>query len=260
MEETAHIIKKEDCAEIDRAAGEQPGFYAAVDIETTGLDPKQDKIIEIGAVRVERGLICGQFSTFVNPRRKLEPRIEELTGITDAMVSGAPDIGEVIGQVMDFCGGLPILGHHVIFDYSFLKRAAVNSGLSFEKNGIDTLALCRRFMPEEEKKNLSSACRYFGVEPQTAHRALSDAVSAHLLYQAMFRHHFSESPDLFLGKTLIYKVKKEQPASKKQKEVLRDLLKYHKINLTVQIDYLSRNEISRITDKIIAQYGRIKKR
>ena len=259
MEETAHIIRVDDNGVKGVEADSRPGFYAAVDLETTGLDPKQDKIIEIGAIRVEDGIIQEQFSTFVNPRRKLEPQVEELTGICDEMVADAPDIGAVIGRVLDFCGGLPILGHHIIFDYSFLKRAAVNAGLSFEKSGIDTLALCRRFMPGEEKKNLSSACRYFGVEQQSAHRALADAVSAHLLYQAMVRRHFSECPDLFFGKTLIYKVKKEQPASKKQKEVLRDLVKYHKINLTAQIDYLSRNEISRITDKITAQYGRIKR-
>lgn len=259
MEETAHIIKIENSSRRDKETEIRPDFYTAIDLETTGLDPKKDKIIEIGAVRVEHGSICERFSTFVNPRRALEPQIEELTGITDEMIKDAPDIGEVIGRVAEFCSGLPLLGHHVIFDYSFLKRAAVNCGLSFEKSGIDTLTLCRRFMPEEEKKNLSAACRYYGTEPQPAHRALSDAVSAHLLYQAMFRRHFSECPDPFFSKTLNYKVKKEQPASKKQKEVLRDLLKYHKISLTVQIDYLSRNEISRITDKLIAQYGRIKR-
>ena len=259
MEETAHIIRVEEKAAKGLEADRRPGCYAAVDLETTGLDPKHDKIIEIGAIRVEDGVIQDQFSTFVNPRRKLEARVEELTGIRDEMVADAPDIGLVIGRVLEFCDGLPLLGHHIIFDYSFLKRAAVNEGLPFEKNGIDTLTLCRRFMPGEEKKTLASACRYFGVEQQSAHRALSDAVSAHLLYQAMVRHHFSESPDLFFGKTLIYKVKKEQPASKKQKEVLRDLVKYHKINLTAQIDYLSRNEISRITDKIVSQYGRIKR-
>ncbi len=69
-----------------------------------------------------------------------------------------------------------------------------------------------------------------------------------------------QEPELFLPKTLIYKVKKEQPASKRQKQVLRELLKYHKISLTVQIDSMTRNEVSRMTDKIISQYGRIIKR
>lgn len=249
MQETAHIIKEDES-----------NSYAAIDLETTGLDPKKERIIEIGAVRVEQGEITERFSTFVNPRMELEPRIVELTGIEDAMLFGAPEIGEIIGRVLDFCGELPLLGHHVIFDYSFLKRAAVNAGRNFDRTGIDTLKIARRFMPEEEKKNLAAACAYFEVRQETAHRALSDAVSAHLLYQTMRKCHFHEAPEVFAPKSLIYKVKKEQPASKMQKEVLRELVKYHRINLSVQIDSLSRNEVSRITDKIISQYGRMTKR
>ena len=239
---------------------EIPDSYVAVDLETTGLDPKKERIIEIGAVRVEMGEITARFSTFVNPRMELEPRIVDLTGIEDSMLSGAPEIGEIIGRVLEFCGEFPLLGHHVIFDYSFLKRAAINAGCSFDRAGIDTLKLARRFMPEEEKKNLAAACAYFGVKQETAHRALSDAISAHLLYQTMRKLHFQEAPEAFAAKPLIYKVKKEQPASKMQKEVLRELVKYHRINLSVQIDSLSRNEVSRITDKIISQYGRMTKR
>lgn len=239
---------------------ENKNSYVAIDLETTGLDPKRERIIEIGAVRVEQGEITNRFSSFVNPRMELEPRIVELTGIRDEMLKDAPEISALIREVLDFCGDLPLLGHHIIFDYSFLKRAAVNAGLSFEKNGIDTLKLCRRFMPEESKKNLAAACAWFGVEPEAAHRALGDAVSAHWLYQKLRECHFSDEPGVFSEKPLIYKVKREQPASKMQKEVLRDLVKYHRINLTVQIDSLSRNEASRQIDKIISQYGRITKR
>lgn len=89
------------------------------------------------------------------------------------MTAGAPDIGDVIGRVVELCRDLPLLGHHIIFDYSFLKRAAVNKGLVFEKSGIDTLTLCRRFMPEEEKKNLENASRYYGIKQTDAHRALA---------------------------------------------------------------------------------------
>lgn len=233
--------------------------YTAIDLETTGLDPKRDRIIEIGAARVEAGVVTETYSAFVNPGRTLEDRVRELTGITDDMLADAPRIEEVIGEVLEFCGDRAVLGHHVIFDYSFLKRAAVNHGFSFEKKGIDTLKLCRLFMPEGEKKNLAAACRYFGIGQEESHRALADAVSAHRLYQAMGRAYFSARPEAFSEKPLIYKVKREQPASKKQKEVLRELIKYHKINLTVQIDSLSRNEISRYTDKIISRYGRIDK-
>lgn len=261
MEESAHIIR-EEMNSPKQASGALCGgqdTYVAIDLETTGLDPKHDKIIEIGAVLVSGGEVIQTFSTLVNPRRELDERIEELTGITSDMVAGAPDIGEVIGRIVEFCGELPLLGHHIIFDYSFLKRAAVNQGLAFEKNGIDTLTLCRRFMPDEERKNLGNASLYYGIKQEGAHRAMADALTAHLLYQAVKKIHFSATPEAFSCKPLVYKVKKEQPATKKQKEVLRDLLKYHRINVSVQIDYLSRNEVSRMTDKIISQYGRIKR-
>ncbi|MFT4107193.1 MAG: 3'-5' exonuclease [Lacrimispora sp.] len=234
--------------------------YIAVDLETTGLDPKHDKIIEIGAVRVLDGQIRETYETFVNPHRKLEEEVASLTGISDEQVESAPEIGEVIKEFLEFAGNLPLLGHHVIFDYSFLKRAAVNQGLGFERKGIDTLKLARRFMPSEEKKNLKAACEYFGVEMNLSHRALADAKASHFLYQEIEKRYGGEEAGAFTSQELIYKVKKEQPASKRQKEHLQDLLKYHKIVLSVQTDHLSRNEISRITDKIIAQYGRIRER
>ena len=237
---------------------ENHNSYIAVDIETTGLNAKLDKIIEIGAVKVINGQITERFQTLVNPHRDLQDQTELLTGITMDMLSDAPGIDEVIGALVGFCEeGLPLLGHRIIFDYSFLKRAAVNQKLVFERNGIDTLWLCRHFMPEEEKKNLAAACAFYGIAREQSHRAFADAVDAHLLFQALLDRHGRTEPGEFAEKPLIYKVKREQPASKKQKEGLRYLLKYHKIDLPVQIEYLSRNEISRITDKIILQYGRI---
>ena len=227
--------------------------YIALDLETTGLNPKQDKIIEIGAVRVENGQETGRFHTMLNPHRELEERITELTGIAWDMLKDAPDIVDILEEFLAFCGELPLLGHRIIFDYSFVKRAAVNQGLSFEKNGIDTLTICRRFMPAEESKRLGAACAFYGLTQESAHRALGDALDAHRLYQKLLEKHGAKAPEIFAAK-----VKREQPASKKQKEDLRYLLKYHKIDLPVQIDYLSRNEISRITDQIISRYGRIR--
>lgn len=118
--------------------------YVAIDLETTGLDAKRDRIIEVGAIRVRDGVTEEIFHSMVNPRRRLNPQIQELTGIRDEMVIQAPEIGDIIAGIVNFCEGLPLLGHHVIFDYSFLKRAAVNRGIAFEKDGIDTLKLCLR--------------------------------------------------------------------------------------------------------------------
>ncbi len=251
--ETAQMKRQE---EIVRATDS----YVAIDIETTGLNPKLEKIIEIGAVKVVEGKVVAEKAVLVNPRRLLTCQIQELTGITDEMLVDAPGIEEVIGEYREFCQGFPLLGHRILFDYSFLKRAAINQGMEFEKQGIDTLALCRKFMPTQERKNLTEACIYYGVKQKGVHRALQDAYSATGLYEELKKKYFLQEPELFLPKTLIYKVKKEQPASKRQKQVLRELLKYHKISLTVQIDSMTRNEVSRMTDKIISQYGRIIKR
>lgn len=234
--------------------------YVAVDIETTGLNPKLDKIIEIGAVKVVGGRVAEEFGMLVQPRRQLDERIIQLTGIDDKMLEGAPGAEEVIGRMIEFCIGYPLLGHHILFDYSFLKKVAVNAGLEFEKAGIDTLVLCRKFMPAAERKNLASACRFYQVENQSAHRALSDAHAAHELYQEMMKRHGYGEPEAFVGRTLNYKVKKEQLATKRQKEGLRELIKYHKIDVAVQINHMTRNEVSRMKDNIISQYGRIIKR
>ena len=235
-------------------------IYTALDLEMTGLDVKSDRIIEIGAIRVEHGVVTGTFSTLVSPGRELEARVQELTNITDRMLEGAPGIREAMEGLSAFTDGLPILGHNIAFDYRFLKQAAVDQGMCFERDGIDTLALCRRFMPPDEKKNLGSACQYYGIGPQAAHRALADAFSAHFLYQTLLKRHFEEKPEAFMAKPLNYHVKRRQPATKKQKEVLRDLIKYHKINLSAQIDGLTRNEVSRMIDKIVSQCGRAAER
>lgn len=231
--------------------------YVAVDLETTGIGAKKEKITEIGMVKVLNGQVADTFHTMVNPHRAIPERITELTGITDEMVADAPGIEDVLPDAICFCEKLPLLGHQVIFDYGFLTQAAVNQKIAFAKDGIDTLKLCRMLMPESEKKNLGAACAYFGIVPDTAHRALSDAMSAHLLYAEMKKRFGSEKSKLFEAQKLIYKAKEERQATKRQKQYLQDLLKYHRINVTVQIEHMSGNEISRMIDRIIFTHGRI---
>lgn len=231
--------------------------YVAVDLETTGIGAKREKITEIGMVKVVDGAVVETYHTMVNPHREIPERIVELTGITDDMVKDAPDIEEVLPQVIAFCEGFPLLGHQIIFDYGFLTQAAVNRKLEFKKDAVDTLKLCRYLMPGSEKKNLGAACSYFGIDPETAHRALSDAMSTHLLYAKLMEQFGESRADLFEAKPLIYKAKKERPATKRQKQHLHDLLKYHRIKKTVDMDHMSGNEISRMIDQIIFTYGRI---
>ena len=238
-------------------ADEMINSYVALDLETTGIGARHEKITEIGMVKVIDGETTDTYHTMVNPHREIPKRIVELTGITDDMVKDAPGIEEILDEVLAFTEDLPLLGHQIIFDYGFLVQAAVNQKRKFEKYGVDTLKLCRYLMPGEEKKNLSAGCAYFAVTQDTAHRALSDAYAAHDLYQELKKRFGGERPELFTAKMLQYKAKKERTASKRQKEHLQDLLKYHRIDITVEIDHMSGNEISRMIDKIIFQYGRI---
>ena len=238
-------------------ADEMINSYVALDLETTGIGARHEKITEIGMVKVIDGEATDTYHTMVNPHREIPKRIVELTGITDDMVKDAPGIEEILDEVLAFTEDLPLLGHQIIFDYGFLVQAAVNQKRKFEKYGVDTLKLCRYLMPGEEKKNLSAVCAYFEVTQDTAHRALSDAYAAHNLYHELKKRFGKERPELFTAKILQYKAKKERTASKRQKEHLQDLLKYHRIDITVEIDHMSGNEISRMIDKIIFQYGRI---
>ena len=230
--------------------------YVALDLETTGLSFKKEKIIEIGALKVQGGKVTDRFHSLVDPRRALSQEIVRLTGLTDGQLAGQPGIEAVIGALVDFCEELPLLGHRIQFDYSFLKKAAVDQKIVWERDGIDTLFLCRVFMPKEEKKNLGDACGFFQIETGGSHRALADAEAAHRLYQVLKARYGGAEPGRFTAKKLICKVKREQPATKRQKQRLQELLKCHRIETSVQIDYLTRNEASRLTDVILAQRGR----
>lgn len=226
--------------------------YLCVDLETTGLNPKTDKIIEIGAVKVKNGEIASTFGTFVRPGRALPENVTELTGITGADLEDAPLIGEVLPQFLEFAENLPLLGHRVLFDYSFLKRAVVNSGGEFERSGIDTLKLSRRFLPDLPSKRLADLCAYYGIEMQ-AHRAMEDAAATHRLYQKLCENFYEE--EAFKPALLVYKVKREGPATKAQKERLARLLDQHGLVPDYEIGLLTKNEASRLIDRILASYG-----
>lgn len=233
--------------------------YIALDLETTGLSPSADRILEIGAVKVLGGRVAEIYETLVNPGRKIEKRIQELTGITDEMAAGGMDTGRAVTGLVEFCENLPILGHNILFDYSFVKQNAVNLNLAFEKEGIDTLRIARTLFPEMEHRSLQALCGYYGIRPREAHRAASDALSAMELYGRM-RAQFPDSPqELFAPRALIYKARKQGPITPAQKGYLNDLIKYHKITLDKSVESLTKNEASRIIDRIILEYGRIQR-
>lgn len=230
--------------------------YVSIDLETTGLNPKTDKIIEIGAVRVIDGERRETFAALINPGRKLEPQIVELTGLSDEDLADAPYIEEILPDALDFIGDLPLLGHSVLFDFSFLKKAAVNSRMVFEKQAVDTLKIARKYLADLEHRNLDYLCGHYQI-PHHAHRALADAEATVLLYERLAEQFYSEEDALFHPQPLNFKVKRDTPAAKAQKERLYRLTEQHKISLDLEIEKLTKSEASRCIDKILAQYGRL---
>uniref|UniRef100_UPI004055C62E 3'-5' exonuclease n=1 Tax=Acetatifactor sp. TaxID=1872090 RepID=UPI004055C62E len=229
--------------------------YISIDLETTGLNPKEDRIIEIGAVKVVEGQAVDTFSTLINPGRKLEERITELTGITDDDLTDAPFIEEIFPKLELFLENLPILGHSILFDFSFLKKAAVNCNRNFEKEAIDTLKIARKYLAQLEHRNLDYLCEYYQI-PHKAHRALQDAEATSALYHKLAEIFYNEEELLFRPMPLHFAVKKDTPATKAQKERLYRLLAQHKIEWDRDVEKLTRSEASRFTDKILAKYGR----
>lgn len=234
--------------------------YVCIDLETTGLNPKRDKIIEIGAVRVEQGEITGEWRTLVNPGRKLEERITELTGIRDEELLGAREISEVLPDLFAFLGEHTLLGHSVLFDYSFLKKAAVNEKLSFERQGIDTLKIARKYLQNLESRALGALCEHYGIS-HSAHRALEDARATTALYRKLWEEFYEKEEkegkkSLFCPRPLIYRAKRDTPLTPAQKEQLYKLLDKHKLVIDHEIESLTRSEASRRIDRILAEYGR----
>lgn len=233
---------------------EAVGDYLCVDLETTGLSPKLDKIIEIGAVKVKNGQIEDTFQTFVHPGRVLSEHVVKLTGISEADLADAPPIGETLPRFLEFAQELPLVGHQLLFDYSFLKRAAVNARLTFERSGVDTLKLSRKFLADLPSRKLSDLCEHYGIRLQ-AHRALEDAKATHFLYQKLYENFYEQSKEEFSPRPLIYKVKREGPATKAQKGRLGRLLLQNGLTADYEIELLTKNEASRLIDKILASYG-----
>lgn len=224
--------------------------YVALDIETTGLNPAEDAIIEIGAVRVEKGTAVDSYQTFVNPGRPIPGRITQITGIDDGMVCNAPSIDKLIKDVIELTNGLPILGHNIIFDYSFLKKAASDCGMQFVRNGIDTCKLARKILPDLPGKSLEYLCGYFGIDVRH-HRALEDAKTALLIYKKLcaindIGGHAEE---------LVYRPPKKEPITAKQKSYLVSLIARYQVRFEKDVNALTKSEASKAIDSIISTYG-----
>nr|WP_295678183.1 3'-5' exonuclease [uncultured Lachnoclostridium sp.] len=232
--------------------------FLAIDIETTGLSPEKDRIIEVAAIRYVDDKPREQFEQLINPGCPLPERITELTGITDAMLKNARTEREVIEEFLSFAGEDVLLGHNVSFDYSFIKTAAERLKIGFERQGIDTLYLSRTLKSDLERKNLEAMCEHYQIVRECSHRALEDAIAAATLYQKLYEEFKDNFKSTFLPVSLKYKGKKQEPMTEKQKKYLLDLVNYHKIEVPSGLLDFSKSMASRFIDKTILQYGRMK--
>lgn len=149
--------------------------YVVFDIETTGFVKTKNKVIEIGAVKVENGKITERFSEFVNPKEPIPFEIEQLTGINDGMVVDAPEITEILPRFLKFCEGCLLVAHNAHFDMGFISYNAKMQGLNEDFTYLDTVGISRAFFPTQAKHTLDAVAKTMGVSLENHHRAVDDA-------------------------------------------------------------------------------------
>lgn len=163
-----------------------PQDYTVIDIETTGLDPQWNEIIELSGLRVRGGEVQASFSSFVKPENEISDFITQLTGITNDDVADAPVIGDVLPSFLDFIGSDVIVGHNVHFDVNFIYDAAANCCDRTVSNDIvDTMRIARHVLPKLQHHRLADVAAALGVDQAGAHRALVDCQTTHAVLQAL---------------------------------------------------------------------------
>lgn len=151
------------------------GTFICFDIETTGLSAARDKITEIGAVKVENGVITDTFSTFANPEMPIPQKITQLTGITDDMVKDAPSQREAVGAFLEFAGNNVLVAHNAPFDTSFIAKACEDMGKEYNYTSIDTVAISRAILTDIKNCKLDTVAKFLRLGDFNHHRATDDA-------------------------------------------------------------------------------------
>lgn len=148
---------------------------AIVDVETTGMNASSDRIIEVGVVRVSRGIVVDKFNSLVDPERPISPRIASLTGITNHDVRGAPVFRDIKGELSRLLDGAILVAHNARFDYAFLQKEFEREHITFAADCLCTARLSRLLFPEHRRHNLDCIIERFSLECKNRHRAFDDA-------------------------------------------------------------------------------------
>ena len=155
--------------------------YVAFDLETTGLSAQTDRIIEIGAVIMKGGKEVDRYQTFVDPERPLDQKVVELTGITQAMLRGAPKIEKVLSEFLEFVGNRVLVAHNADFDTGFIRAECARQGLPYTYTSADTLVLSQNLLPQLNKFKLDIVANALSLPEFNHHRAADDAVTCGMI-------------------------------------------------------------------------------
>jgi DNA polymerase-3 subunit alpha (Gram-positive type) len=162
---------------------EEQDIKIVLDVETTGLDYKREKIIEFAAVKLVNNVITEEFETLINPQQEIKASSMSIHNISEEMVADAPTMAEVLPQILDFIKDYPLIGHNVIFDYSFLNRATEEIyGKTLQNHRIDTYLIYKEVFPDDPSHGLESLMNRFSIEFPVRHRAMADTKALAYVY------------------------------------------------------------------------------
>lgn len=199
-----------------------PQEYVCIDIETTGVNPQFDRIIEVSAVHVKNRDIESKFTSLVRlpENHSISPKVEDITGITNEMIQSAPLPEEVMFKFHSFVSNYTLIGRNVNFDINFLYDACNKCGILLQNDYIDTLEIARKFLPKLEHHRLSDLSEYFKIEQTCIHRAEADAiVTAKCFERFRSMTFYLDNPDEYWRQRMLEAVKRAKLEGKHTWEV-----------------------------------------
>lgn len=159
--------------------------YAIIDVETTGLSPKTERLTEIAIIILEGGKVLEEFSTLINPEMKIPYRITQLTGINNQMVQDAPYFYEIAKKIVEITEGCTFVAHNASFDYRFIQAEFAHFGYEYQRKVLDTVKLSRKLLPGFSSYSLGKLSSQLGIKIENRHRALGDASATLKLFQKL---------------------------------------------------------------------------
>jgi DNA polymerase III subunit epsilon len=174
-----------------------------LDLETTGLSPYHERIIEVGAIRVKNGKTIQTYNTLVDPQQKIKYYITQITGISQKDILGKPIFHEISDELLEIIGDSIVVAHNARFDYGFLKTELLRDGHNLKNQFCCSMVMSRQLYPEHRRHNLDSIIERFELDCAHRHRALDDAMLVHEFFQRIFDEQNSEMVEEIIRSSII---------------------------------------------------------